>query len=55
MGGGKRIDVEDSSVIEGKGGGDKRESFQITGDDPFYAAIAVAFFAWASNGGISLH
>lgn len=57
LGGGKRIDVEDSSVIEGKGGGDKRESFQITGDDPFYAAIAVAvaFFAWASNGGISLH
>ena len=57
LGGSKTIDVEDSSVIYGKGGGDKKESFQLTGDDPFYAAIAVAvaFFAWASNGGLSLH
>lgn len=57
LGGGKTIDVEDSGTIEGKGGGDKKPTFQLTGDDPFYAAIAVAvaFFAWASNGGLSLH
>ncbi|KAL7536144.1 hypothetical protein ACHAWF_005378 [Thalassiosira exigua] len=57
LGGSKSIDVEDSEVIEGKGGGDRKQAFQLTGDDPLYAAmaVAVAFFAWASNGGLSLH
>ncbi|KAL7487006.1 hypothetical protein ACHAW6_012615 [Cyclotella cf. meneghiniana] len=57
LGGGKNIDVEDSSIVEGKGGGERKEGFQMTGDDPFYAAMAVAmaFFAWASNGGLTLH
>ncbi|KAL7542460.1 hypothetical protein ACHAXR_012313 [Thalassiosira sp. AJA248-18] len=57
LGGGKTIDVEDSSVIEGKGGGERKQGFQLAGDDVLYAALAVsvAFFAWASNGGLSLH
>ena len=57
LGGGKTIDAEDSSPVEGKGGRDKKSGFQMTGDDSFYAAMAVAFayFAWASNGGLTLH
>jgi hypothetical protein len=57
LGGGKTIDAEDSGVMEGKGGGERKQRFELTGDDPFYAAIAVAlaFFAWASNGGLTLH
>jgi hypothetical protein len=57
LGGGKTIDVEDSSIIEGKGGGERRQKFELTGDDPIYAAVAVslAFAAYAFNGGISLH
>lgn len=57
LGGRKTIDVEDSSVIEGKGGGERRQKFELTGDDPIYAAVAVslAFAAYAFNGGISLH
>ncbi len=55
--GGKNADTEDNSVIYGKGGGDRKQSFQLTGDDPLYAAIAVAgvFLLWASSGGLSLH
>lgn len=57
LGGRKNIDAEDFSVVEGRGGGDRKRSFELTGDDPFYAAIAVAFafFAWASSGGLTLH
>ena len=57
LGGSKTIDVQDSGVIEGKGGGEREQGFQLTGDDPLYAALAMAlaFFAWASNGGLSLH
>ena len=57
LGGSKTIDVEDSGAVEGKGGGERKQGFQLTGDDPLYAAlaVAVAFFAWASNGGLSLH
>jgi len=57
LGGSKTIDVEDSSVIEGKGGGERRQKFELTGDDPIYAAVAVslAFAAFAFNGGITLH
>jgi hypothetical protein len=55
--GGKNADVEETRVISGIGGGDKKKSFAITGDDPLYAAIAVAvsFLIWAVNGGLSLH
>ena len=57
LGGSKTIDVEDSGVIEGKGGGERKQGFALQGDDVLYAALAVsgAFFAWASNGGLSLH
>jgi hypothetical protein len=57
LGGGRTIDVQDSEIIEGKGGGERKKGFQLTGDDPLYAALAVAvvFFAYASSGGISLH
>ena len=57
LGSGKNLDSEDNSVIEGKGGGGRSAKFQITGDDPLYAAAAAAFlfFVWASTGGLSLH
>ena len=57
LGGSKTIDTENSDVIYGKGGGDRKQKFQLTGDDPFYAAlaVAVAFAAWASSGGLALH
>ena len=55
--GGKNLDTEDSNIIEGKGGGGRNSKFQLTGDDPLYAAGAAAFFffVWASTGGLSLH
>ena len=55
--GGKNIDTEDDSIVYGKGGGDRKKGFQLTGDDPIYAALGVAFifFTWASAGGLSLH
>jgi len=48
---------ERTDVIEGKGGGGTKDKFLLTGDDPFYAALALAFafFVWASSGGLSLH
>jgi hypothetical protein len=54
---GKNADTAETRVVEGAGGGDKKEGFAITGDDPLYAAIAMAFvfFTWASQGGLSLH
>jgi hypothetical protein len=58
LGAGKNVDSQDNSVIEGKGGGDRKPKFaQMTGDDPLYFAIASAgiFFIWASTGGLSLH
>lgn len=57
LGGGKNADVQDNSVIEGKGGGDRKQGFQLTGDDPLYAALGAAllFFVFASSGGLSLH
>eukprot|EP00979_Chaetoceros_neogracilis_P001951 scaffold349_cov267-Chaetoceros_neogracile.AAC.46 len=57
LGAGKNADTQDDSVIEGKGGGDKKQTFQLTGDDPFYAALGVAFlfYMYASLGGLSLH
>jgi hypothetical protein len=55
--GGKNADTEESRLIRGKGGGDKRQSFVLSGDDPFYAALGVAlvFCLWACNGGLTLH
>lgn len=57
LGGSRTIDVQNSEIIEGNGGGERKQRFQLTGDDPLYAAlaVAVAFFAYASSGGISLH
>lgn len=53
----KTADVEENSFVEGKGGGYRRKRFALTGDDPFYIAVALAtaFFVWASGGGLSLH
>lgn len=53
----RTIDVDDDRFVEGKGGGSRKEQFQLSGDDPLYAALGVAllFLAWASSGGLSLH
>ena len=57
LGGGKNADTEDDGVVYGKGGGERKKKFALTGDDPLYAAgaAALAFFIWASSGGLSLH
>jgi hypothetical protein len=57
LGGGRTIDELEDRLVEGKGGGYRKETFRLTGDDPVYAAIAVAllFALWASAGGLSLH
>ena len=54
----KTADTDRDRLVEGKGGGYRKEKrFQLTGDDALYAATAVslAFLAWASAGGLSLH
>jgi hypothetical protein len=54
----KTIDVKEDRMVEGKGGGYKKQSTPLlTGDDPFYLAMGVAavFLLWASSGGLSLH
>jgi hypothetical protein len=53
----KTADTEEDRLVEGRGGGYIKESFQFTGDDPLYAALAASFvfFVWASSGGLSLH
>jgi hypothetical protein len=57
LGSGKNIDAVEDRLVEGKGGGSRKETFRLTGDDPFYLALAVAatFCVWASAGGLSLH
>jgi hypothetical protein len=57
LGGDRNADTEKDSLVEGIGGGYKKESFRLTGDDPLYAALAVSFVfvVWASSGGITLH
>lgn len=57
LGGARNADDDEDRMVEGKGGGYRKEVFRLTGDDPFYAAFAVslAFLAWASSGGLSLH
>ena len=53
----RNIDAAENRFVEGKGGGYKKESRRLTGDDPLYAALAVslAFLVWAGSGGLSLH
>ena len=53
----KGIDTVEDRFAEGKGGGDRKQEFALTGDDALYAALTVslAFLAWASAGGLSLH
>lgn len=48
--GDKTSDTAEDHKVEGK-------KFALTGDDPLYAAVAaaLAFFIWASYGGLSLH
>jgi hypothetical protein len=57
--GGRNVDDEEDRMVQGAGGGYRRESrlLKLSGDDPIYLALGVAFIfmAWASNGGLSLH
>lgn len=57
LGGERNMDTDRGGLVEGKGGGYRKETPRLTGDDPLYLAIAVAlaFLAWASGGGLSLH
>lgn len=57
LGGDKNLDQEENRLVEGKGGGYRKDEFRLTGDDPFYAAllVSVTFAAWAAAGGLSLH
>jgi hypothetical protein len=53
----KNIDADENGYVEGRGGGYKKQEVRLTGDDPLYAALAVAlaFAAWANSGGLTLH
>jgi hypothetical protein len=57
----KAADTEEDRFVEGKGGGYIKTSGGlqdlITGDDPLYIALGVAFLflAWSVGGGLSLH
>jgi hypothetical protein len=57
--GGNNADTEEDRLIEGKGGGYVKDSrlIKLSGDDPLYIALGIAFlfFAWATNGGLGLH
>jgi hypothetical protein len=57
LGGAKNADTEEDRLVEGKGGGYRKEPFRLTGDDPLYIALVVSttFLLWASTGGLSLH
>jgi len=57
LSGGKNMDTPDNDTIEGEGGGNKVQAFELTGDDPLYAAIAVTaiFLLYSLSGGITLH
>jgi hypothetical protein len=57
MGVTRSIDTVEDRLIIGKGGGSRKETIRLAGDDPLYAAIAVAsiFLLWASSGGLGLH
>ena len=56
----KNADTEETRMVEGQGGGYRKEPerlINISGDDPLYIAMGFSFifFAWASIGGLSLH
>ena len=57
LGNDRNIDTGENRKVEGRGGGYEKQSSRMTGDDPLYAAVAVAvgFFVWASSGGLTLH
>ena len=57
LGTAKSIDDDEDRYVVGRGGGARKETFRLTGDDPFYAALGLAFvfFIWACSGGLSLH
>ena len=55
----KNADTEETRLVEGRGGGYKKEKksfIKITGDDPLYIALGIAFIflAWATSGGMTL-
>lgn len=55
----KNADAEETRLVDGKGGGYKKEKnrlIKISGDDPLYIALGIAclFLAWATSGGLSL-
>lgn len=56
--GDKNADTEEDRLVEGKGGGYRKNSklIKLSGDDPLYIALGIAFLflAWAASGGISL-
>jgi hypothetical protein len=53
----RNIDTVEDRLLEGKGGGSRKQVYRLTGDDPLYAAITVAiiFLLWAISGGLTLH
>ena len=55
----KNADTEEDRLIEGKGGGYLKDNrlIKISGDDPLYIALGIAFIflAWAASGGLALH
>jgi hypothetical protein len=53
----RSIDEDAGGLVEGKGGGYEKPAFRLAGDDPLYAALAVAlgFLLWAGAGGLTLH
>lgn len=57
LGSGRNIDTVEDRLVEGKGGGSRKDMIRMTGDDPLYLALgtALVFFAWATAGGLSLH
>lgn len=57
LGENKHLDAEENRYVEGKGGGSRKQTVRLTGDDPLYLALALSFcfFVWASSGGLSLH
>jgi len=53
----KNADTKETRIVQGKGGGYRKQRFQLTGDDPLYAAVATSMLVllWALNGGVTLH
>jgi len=54
----KNADTEETRLIQGKGGGYKADEkwIKLSGDDPLYIALGIAFvfLAWATGGGMTL-